>query len=117
MTAITYERATIPTARCSTSWCELPADHDFVVSDGTRMHSVTLATWEKDGRHVYVQIEAPAETVDGVEKVEEPRINLYPAVEASDDMTPEQARTLAAFVSVALNAAADRVEQITAARS
>jgi hypothetical protein len=46
---ITYERIIRPAVRCSTPWCELPADHDVVSheepGDGSRMHSCTLATW------------------------------------------------------------------------
>jgi hypothetical protein len=76
------------------------------------MHSVTLAKWENDGRRVCVEIEATAKVVDGVERVQSPGINLYVGETGADDLTAEQARTLAAFVSVSLNRAADRVEEI-----
>jgi hypothetical protein len=60
------------------------------------MHSSTLATWEKGGRRIEVQIEPPAETVDGVEAIEEPLINLYVGEIGGDDLSPEDARSIAA---------------------
>jgi hypothetical protein len=110
---ITYERIT-RTTRCSTSWCELPADHDLPIrsADDARLHAATPAPWENDGRRVRVEIEATAKTADGVETVQSPGINLYVRETGADDLIADQARTLAAFVSASLDLAADKVEQI-----
>jgi hypothetical protein len=63
---------------------------------------------------IRVEIEAPGETVDGVEKVKNLGVNLYVGETGGDDLTAQQARDLAAFLSVALNSAADRIGDINA---
>jgi hypothetical protein len=109
---ITYERIPAPgCARPRGASCPQTMTSPFD-RQMTRMHSVTLAKWENDGRRVCVEIEATAKVVDGVERVQSPGINLYVGETGADDLTAEQARTLAAFVSVSLNRAADRVEEI-----
>jgi hypothetical protein len=109
---ITYERIKLPTERCSVTWCDLPTDHDSRAPEGVRMHSLRLAECVNDGQRIRIEIEAPTQIVAGVETVQSPVINLYVGETGGDDMAPERARTVAAFISVGLNMAADRVEEI-----
>lgn len=111
------------TALCP-SWCGQPAGHPFIseVNDAVRCHARTVATWQspftETVRSSYAVVEivanaqATSEDLSTERLVAPPLISFY--VEGGfDDLSAEQARDLAAFLSVALRGAAKQLEAIT----
>lgn len=107
------------------SWCGQPAGHPFigeVLEDAERTHAVIVARWQspftETVRSSYAVVEivanaqATSEDLSTERLVAPPLISFY--VEGGfDDLSAEQARDLAAFLSVALRGAAKQLEAIT----
>jgi hypothetical protein len=106
------------------SWCGQPAGHLFiseVMDDAVRTHALTVAKWQspctETVRSSYAVVEivanaqATSEDLSTERLVAPPMISFY--VEGGfDDLSPDQARDLGAFLSTGLRYAAKQLEDI-----
>jgi hypothetical protein len=107
-------------------WCGMPAGHPYgePAREGegvSREHVLTVGKWQSPftetvhSWYAVVEItanaEADADDSPTERSIDRPSISFY--VEGDiDDLTPDRARDLAAFLSAALRGGAHRLEQI-----
>jgi hypothetical protein len=96
-------------------WCELDAGHE--PGRGDRVHCRTVATLQRDDRQVATVAIAAIGRIpsdEATEVVEAAAVDLFVNEDLVEDMTADQARHLATFLSESLASAALQLEQIRA---